>query len=158
MAWICGPAVSSYFALEHLVEEQSDHSPKTELPVGSDGLEGNTPSKIALYRADKAMLDTGLRHITLRAQVSLAAYPAREPLIGIARLDAQRKLRFSCVKGKTLTAVYAIVNTAVAEYKGLSYYPSRVRFLIEGKPLRNLANMDMRELFRPRYDTVVQHR
>jgi hypothetical protein len=52
---------------------------------------------------------------------------------------------------KVLSAVYAIVNTAVEGY-GLPENSLRVRFLIEGKPLRNLANMDMRKPLRPRYD------
>ncbi len=56
-------------------------------------------------------------------------------------------------KQRTFLAVYAIVNTAVEGYG--SGDSLRVRILIEGKPFRNLANMDMRKPLRPRSDIVI---
>lgn len=58
---------------------------------------------------------------------------------------------------RTWLAVYAIVNTAVAGYELPDNHLS-VRLLIEGKPLRNLANIDMREPLRPRFDRLIKHK
>jgi hypothetical protein len=58
---------------------------------------------------------------------------------------------------KTFAAVYAIVNTAVAGYP-LPDSTLRVQILVEGKPIRNLANIDMRKPLRPRFEVVVNRK
>ena len=54
---------------------------------------------------------------------------------------------------KTFGAIYSIVNTAAEGYG--SDEPLRVQILIEGKRVRNLANMDLRKPLRPRRDIIA---
>ena len=58
---------------------------------------------------------------------------------------------------RTRLAVYSIVNTTVEgnPVRSVSY---RVRLLIDGKPIRNLANVDLRKPLQPRMDMVSQHK
>ena len=57
---------------------------------------------------------------------------------------------------KTRLAVYSIINTAVEGYGPDDSL--RVQLLIEGKPFRNLANMDMRKPLRPRADILAKRK
>jgi hypothetical protein len=59
-------------------------------------------------------------------------------------------------KHQTLTAVYAIVNTAANDYEGGNSL--FVKLLINGKPIRNLANVDLRKPLHPRMDLVSEHK
>lgn len=60
-------------------------------------------------------------------------------------------------KRQALLAVYAIVNTA-AEGNPMPMNPLRVRLLINGKPFRNLANIDVRKPLLPRLDLVAKNK
>ncbi len=105
--------------------------------------------------------------LTLLFQSAPASFPKGTRLTAATRVEKSSKVieislsrefwqsGFWNNKTKLLSAIYAIVNTAVAYHRQPDFALTSVLFLKDGAPVRNLANVDLRKPLRPRYEMVT---
>ena len=141
------------------------------VPVGNGKLEkrqiGGTLSEAMPTHPTTYACVVAEQALTLLFQSAPASFPKGTRLRAAARVEKGSKVieislsrefwqrGFWNNKTKLSSAIYAIVNTAVAYHRQPDFALESVLFLKDGAPVRNVANVDLRKPLRPRDEMVA---